>query len=63
MVPDVCFGKFYDHDGDHQDSKASRMGKRKEKDLDYKPGPTHNRGRSTYEKESQSTKAQLQGII
>ena len=25
--------------------------------------PTHNRGRSTYEKESQSTKAQLQGII
>ena len=41
--------------------KFSRMGKRKEKDFDYKPGPTHNYGRSTYEKKSQSTKAQLQG--
>ena len=35
------------------------MKKKKEKDPDYKPGATHNKGRSTYYKESQSIKAQL----
>ena len=36
-----------------------KMRKRKEKDPDYRPGATHNKGRSTYYKESQSIKAQL----
>ena len=36
-----------------------KMRRRKEKDPDYRPGATHNKGRSTYYKESQSIKAQL----
>ena len=38
-----------------------KMRKHKEKDPEYKPGPTNNTGRSTYDKSSRSIKAQLQG--
>ena len=37
--------------------------RKKAKDPDFKPGATHNAGRSTYYKESQSTKAQLNSLL
>ena len=37
--------------------------RKKAKDPDFKPGATHNAGRSTYYKESRSTKAQLNSLL
>ena len=41
----------------------SGMPKNKKLDPDFKPGATNNTKRSTYNKVTQSTKAQLQGIF